>query len=146
MSSLVCSGFGAVEAYSGHGKGVDNPNDVADVGVGAIPPGTYYLVDRQSGGRLGWLRDAVGPSVGTTDRRLWFMLWNPYGGDATMIHGIRRGNFRLHPDGPHHESDGCITVKNPADFDRLQRHIRSFAPDMPIPGSAMKAYGRVEVR
>jgi hypothetical protein len=146
MSALTCSGYGAVEAYSGHGKGVDNPNDVEDVGVGAIPPGTYYLVDRQSGGMFGWLRDAIGPFVGTTNRHQWFTLWNPYTGDATMIHGIKRGNFRLHPDGPHHESDGCITVKTPAEFDRLQRYIRRSAPDMPIPGSDMKAYGRVEVR
>ncbi|MFP6561694.1 DUF2778 domain-containing protein [Paraburkholderia sp. B3] len=146
MSTLVCSGYGAVDAYSGHDRGRDSPVDVADVGVGAIPPGTYYIVDRQSGGRMGWLRDMLGPFVGTTDRRLWFMLWNPYTGDSTMINGIRRGNFRLHPDGPHHESDGCITVKNPAEFDRLQHHIRQHAPDLPVPGSDMKAYGQVDVR
>jgi hypothetical protein len=143
---LECSGYGAIEAYSGHGKGRNNPADVADVGVGAIPPGTYYLIDRKSGGRIGWLRDEIGPYVGTTDRHLWFTLWNAHGGDMTMINGIRRGNFRLHPDGRMHESDGCIVIKSPAEFDRLQRYIRHFTPDIPIPGSDMKAYGRVDVR
>ncbi|WP_309235190.1 hypothetical protein [Paraburkholderia youngii] len=37
--------------------------------VGAIPRGTYYLVDRQSGGRLGWLRDLNNEHFGSTDRR-----------------------------------------------------------------------------
>ncbi|WP_227746938.1 DUF2778 domain-containing protein [Paraburkholderia franconis] len=109
-STFTCSGFGAVAAYSGHGRGRDNPNDVADVGVGAIPPRTYYIIDRQSGGRLGWFRDTFGPWFGTTDRHTWFMLWNAHGGDITNINSIQRGNFRLHPDGPMHESDGCITV------------------------------------
>jgi hypothetical protein len=145
-SALVCSGYGEVQAYSGHGKGRNNPNDVTEVGVGAIPPGTYYIVDRQSGGLFGWFRDELGPHIGTTDRRLWFMLWNPHGGDTTMINHVRRGNFRLHPDGPLHQSDGCITLSSPAEFDRLQRHIRMSAPDLPIPGSLMKAYGRVDVR
>jgi hypothetical protein len=146
MSTLVCSGYGAVEAYSGRGRGRDSPVDVADIGVGAIPPGRYYIVDRRSGGRMGWLRDMLGPFVGTTDRRLWFTLWNPSTGDATMVDGIRRGNFRLHPDGPHYESDGCITVKNPTEFERLRRHIRSHAPDLPVPGSDIKADGQVDVR
>lgn len=145
-STLVCPGFGPVEAYSGHGRGVNNPNDVDDVGVGAIPPGRYYLVDRQSGGMFGWFRDALGPFVGTTNRTRWFMLWNPTSGDSTMIHGIRRGSFRLHPDGPHHESDGCITIKHPSEFDRLERHIRRHSPDMSVPGSTLKAYGWVDVR
>jgi len=45
-SRLACEGFGSVVAYSGRGKGRDNPYDVADKDVGALPPGTYYLVDR----------------------------------------------------------------------------------------------------
>ncbi|ALL67904.1 Protein of unknown function (DUF2778) [Paraburkholderia caribensis MBA4] len=74
------------------------------------------------------------------------MLWNPNGGDTTMINGIRRGNFRLHPEGPMHLSEGCITVVNPFAFDNLQRYIRARKPDLPIPGSSMRAYGTVEVR
>jgi hypothetical protein len=145
-SPLVCSGFGSIEAYSGHGKGRNNPDDVTDVGVGAIPPGTYYVVDRRSGGLLSWLREEFGPLVGSTDHRTWFMLWNPYTGDATMVHGIRRGLFRLHPDGPMHESDGCITINNRGEFDRLRRYLLTMGATMPVPGTGMKAYAKVEVK
>jgi hypothetical protein len=145
-SQLVCSGFGQVEAYSGQKIGRDNPDEVADVEVGPIPPGTYYIVDRQSGGRFGGLRDFIAEHMGSTDRHKWFMLWNPHGGDLTMINGIRRGQFRLHPEGERRLSEGCITVKNPADFERLQRHIRAFEPTMQMPGTDMRAYGRVDVR
>lgn len=131
----------------GHGKGRDNPVDLCERNVGPIPPGTYYLIDRQSGGRSGWIRDLAEPYVGSTDRRVWFTLWNAHGGDVTNVCNIQRGNFRLHPEGPARESDGCITIRNPLDFDRLQRFIRLHKPDLPIPGQpAMKAYGRVEVR
>ncbi|SIT39841.1 conserved hypothetical protein [Paraburkholderia piptadeniae] len=145
-SPLVCSGFGSVDAYSGHGKDTNNPDFVADVGVGAIPPGTYYIVDRSSGRWFGWVLDDFGAVIGTTDRRKWFMLWNTYTGDATMVHGVKRGLFRLHPDGPHHRSDGCITIKNPADFERLRSYLLARGATMPIPGTDMKAYGRVDVR
>ncbi|SMG50344.1 DUF2778 domain-containing protein [Paraburkholderia susongensis] len=146
-SQLSCVGFGSIEAYSGQRQGRDNPDAVALPDVGALPPGTYYLVDRQSGGRLGWLWDWIGAHSTSTDHKKWFMLWNAHGGDTTMIDGIRRGSFRLHPEGERHLSKGCITVKNPADFERLQRYIRLHKPAMPIPGnSELKAYGRVEVR
>ncbi|MGF6413883.1 DUF2778 domain-containing protein [Paraburkholderia sp. 32] len=145
-SRFVCSGFGAVEAYSGQRAGRDNPDNVADVDVGPIPPGTYYLIDRQSGGRIGGLRDFIGEHFGSSDRHKWFTLWNPHGGDVTMIQGIRRGQFRLHPEGSRHLSQGCITVKDLAGFERLQRYIRRTSPTLPIPGTNMRAYGRVEVR
>jgi hypothetical protein len=145
-SPLVCSGFGSVPAYSGHGIGLNNPKDIADVGVGAIPPGTYYIVDRKSGGLIGWLRDEFNPLLGSTDHRKWFMLWNPYTGDATFVNGVKRGLFRLHPDGPMHVSDGCITLKSGTDFERLHDYLKAKGATMPIPGTDMKAYGKVDVR
>ncbi|MBW0445311.1 DUF2778 domain-containing protein [bacterium M00.F.Ca.ET.228.01.1.1] len=145
-SELSCAGFGSVEAYSGQKQGRDNPNAVDKPLIGPLPPGTYYLVDRQSGGRLGWFWDWIAASTTSTDHRTWFMLWNAHGGDVTMIHGIQRGAFRLHPEGNMRLSEGCITVKNPAEFERLQRYIRGFGAHMSVPGSNLKAYGRVEVR
>jgi Protein of unknown function (DUF2778) len=145
-SQFSCAGFGSVDAYSGQKQGRDNPNAVDVPDIGALPPGTYYLLDRQSGGRLGWLWDWIKAHTTSTDHRKWFMLWNAHGGDLTMIRGITRGAFRLHPEGDMHLSEGCITVKNPADFERLQRYLRAFKPDMSVPGSDLKAYGRVEVR
>ncbi len=83
-SQLHCSGFGSVKAFSGTARGRDNPYATAWPDVGPLPAGTYYLVDRQSGG---------------------------------------------------------TPVNSPLEFDSLQRYIRSRTPDIPIPGSNMKAYG-----
>lgn len=146
-STLECSGFGLVDAYSGQKQGRDNPRDTAMSNIGPLPAGTYYLVDRQSGGMLGWARDWYDAhGWGTTDHSKWFMLWNPNGGDTTMIDGIRRGNFRLHPEGPMRLSEGCITVVSPFAFESLQRYIRSHNADLPVPGSTLRAYGTVDVR
>ena len=146
-STLTCQGTAPVTAFSGHSEGRDNPADTDLENVGPLPEGTYYHVDRQSGGYFGYFRDlwdAYG--YGSTDRRLWFMLWNPASGDETNINGIKRGNFRLHPIGRLRLSDGCITVVNPYEFDRLQKFIRSKKAMLPVPGSALRAYGTVEVK
>lgn len=146
-SALYCQGFGTVEAFSGHGIGRDNPRDTAMESIGPLPAGTYYIVDRQSGGRLGWLWDRLDAHGHiSTDHSKWFMLWNQNGGDNTFIHGVKRGSFRLHPNGSRGLSQGCITVVNPIEFDSLQRFIRTRQPDIPVPGSTLKAYGTVEVR
>ena len=82
-SYLTCPGVGSVVAFSGHDAGRDNPDDTSFIDIGPIPRGTYYLIDRQSGGRLEFLHDmwdAYG--FGTTDRRTWFTLWNPKTGDT----------------------------------------------------------------
>jgi hypothetical protein len=104
-------------AFSGRKDGRDNPADVDKEDIGPLPKGTYYIVDRQSGGRLGFLYDPMGEfGLGTTDHKKWFMLWNPNTGDSTMINGVKRGNFRLHPMGPRGLSEGCITVVDPSDL------------------------------
>lgn len=59
MSALQCPGLGAVAAFSGDGASIDNPAATAKKDEGPLPKGTYYIVDRQSGGHLGWLWDTV---------------------------------------------------------------------------------------
>ncbi|MCG5071919.1 DUF2778 domain-containing protein [Paraburkholderia tagetis] len=146
-SALQCSGFGSVEAYSGQKHGRNNPHDTAMSDIGPLPAGTYYIVDRQSGGRLGWFWDWYDAhGYGSTDHTKWFMLWNANGGDTTVINGIKRGHFRLHPEGQLQLSEGCITVVSPFAFENLRRYIRSHKPDLPIPGSKLRAYGTVDVR
>ncbi|MEM5435650.1 DUF2778 domain-containing protein [Paraburkholderia diazotrophica] len=146
-STLTCEGTAPVDAFSGTGQGRDNPDDTAMENVGPLPKGTYYLVDRQSGGYLGFLYDWWDAhAYGSTDRHTWFMLWNPLSGDTTNVNGIKRGNFRLHPKGPLGLSHGCITVVAPYEFDRLQKFIRSRGQTLPVPGTTLRAYGTVEVR
>jgi hypothetical protein len=146
-STLYCEGFGGVKAFSGTSVGRDNPLDTAMENIGPLPAGTYYLVDRQSGGRLGWLWDWLAiHSHASSDHSKWFTLWNERSGDTTFIHGVQRGHFRLHPMGSRRLSQGCITVVSWLDFDALQRFIRSHALDVPIPGTTLKAYGTVVVQ
>lgn len=146
-SILSCAGTASVAAFSGQKEGRDNPADTAKKDIGPLPKGQYYLVDRQSGGILGRIRDFwAAHGYGTTDRTRWFMLWNPVSGDQTNIDGVMRGSFPLHPMGPRHLSEGCITVVNPYEFDRLQNYIHSQRPSLPVPGTSLKAYGILEVR
>ncbi|WP_186258332.1 DUF2778 domain-containing protein [Burkholderia gladioli] len=146
-STLNCPGFGMVSAFSGTKSGRDNPNATGIEGIGPIPKGTYYIVDRQSGGRLGWFHDAIGKyGIGTTDHTKWFMLWNASTGDSTYVGNVKRGQFRLHPMGQLRLSEGCITVTNPTTFDRLAEYIRKNGADLPVPGSMFKAYGTVDVK
>ncbi|PRY08731.1 DUF2778 domain-containing protein [Paraburkholderia sp. BL25I1N1] len=146
-SVLSCDGTASVTAFSGTGRGLDNPADTAIPNVGPLPKGIYYLVDRQPGGLIGPLRDLWSArGVGSTDKQKWFTLWNPVSGDTTNIDGVERGNFRLHPMGSLQLSHGCITVKNPYEFERLQIYIRSRGRTLPVPRTTMKAYGTVEVK
>jgi len=146
-SRFTCTGFGGVVAFSGDGPGLNNPDATGIRDVGPVPTGTYYIVDRESGGFLGPLRDAwTRYGVGTTDHTKWFALWHPETGDHVMVGGARRGEFRLHPMGRAGLSQGCIVILNPVDFNRLEHYLRSSKPEIPIPGTHRKAYGTVEVR
>lgn len=59
ISVLYCPGFGSVAAFSGNGRHMNDPSATAVAEKGPLPIGTYYIVDRQSGGHLGWLYDAI---------------------------------------------------------------------------------------
>lgn len=101
MPNLLCPGFGSVPAYSGMGKHVDDPDATALEKEGPLLAGTYFIVDRQSGGRFGRFNDFVADARAGTNRSTWFAL---YRNDATIddwtfVQGVRRGNFRLHPSG-----------------------------------------------
>lgn len=145
-SLFSCPGVGAVVAFSGTSTGRDNPAAIAKENIGPIPPGTYYIVDRQPGGHLGVFRDLIAANTGSTDRNQWFMLWRKDTGDTTIVNGVKRGQFRLHPMGRLHLSEGCITISNPYSFNKLAAHIRKQGATVTVPGSRFKAYGTVEVK
>jgi hypothetical protein len=146
-SLLNCPGIGSFPAYSGRGIGRDNPAATDKEDVGAIPKGTYYIVDRQSGGKLGWLHDFIGAhSFWSTDHTGWFMLWNQSTGDSTFVNGVKRGLFRLHPEGRMRLSEGCITLANVYGFNSLAKALRNRGADLPVPGTSYRAYGTVEVK
>ncbi|CAN7395394.1 DUF2778 domain-containing protein [Trinickia sp. LjRoot230] len=147
FSTLSCLGVGTFTAFSGNGTGRDNPAAVDKPDVGPLPPGRYYVVDRESGGLMGSIRDFALKHLYGTDRTTWFALYRNDGviDDWTSINGIRRGNFRLHPIGPRRLSDGCIALVDPRQFNMLHDRFKS-ASTISVPGTAMRAYGTVDVR
>lgn len=145
MSYLDCRSLGMVSAFSGQGDGRNNPFSIAKEKEGPIPMGTYYIIDRESGGRLAWWRDQGASAFTGVDRTKWFALWNGVSGDIANVNGIVRRNFRLHPAGYWGVSEGCITISNGYDFDQIEGYLRSSPPELVVPVGALKAYGTVEV-
>lgn len=108
-----------VDAFSGNGPDRNNPDSTAVPNVGPLPIGTYYVVDRESGGRFGKLYDLF------SNKEEWFALYRNDGmiDDQTFVNSVVRGNFRLHPRGPLGLSRGCVTVEHQDDFDRVRRKL-----------------------
>ena len=102
ITTLSCPGVGNFAAFSGMPVDRNNPAAVDHAGSGPLPQGRYYIVDRQSGGRLGWLYDYLRTHGYGTDRNEWFALYrkDEQVDDITFVNGVRRGAFRLHPIGP----------------------------------------------
>ncbi|BCM01218.1 hypothetical protein MAFF301560_06050 [Ralstonia solanacearum] len=109
--------------------------------VGAIPPGKYYIMDREAGGILGPIKDFF---RGKDD---WFALYADDGhiDDATFCDRVKRGSFRLHPKGFSGISEGCITLENALDFYRIRAMLKGTGT-FAIPGTDLRSYGRVTVK
>ena len=146
-SSLDCSELGCMIAFSGVGGSRDQPGAVGTADAGPLPPGRYFIVDRQSGGRMGAIRDFFNADIYGTDRSDWFGLYRDDGwvDDVTWVGNVQRGGFRLHPIGPLRMSKGCITLASPADFARLRTRLKA-GPNIRIPCQMGMAYGTVYVR
>lgn len=101
VSSFFCPGGGSMPAFSGKDSHVDNPAATAVANAGPLPKGAYYIVGRQSGGRLEWLWDWLKDRASHVDHDQWFALYRNDGvvDDYTFVQGVKRGNFRLHPNG-----------------------------------------------
>ena len=131
----------SVPAFSGLGKHINKRSSACLVGQGPIPPGQYYIFDRQGGGRLGWLRDLF------SDHSDWFALYaiDEKIDDETFCNNLARGRFRLHPKGPCGISEGCITIEKLVDFHHIRAILKSVSPSA-VPGSDLRAYGKVVVK
>jgi hypothetical protein len=98
------------------------------------------IVDRQSGGILGGIRDGV------LGRNGWFALYPDDDNidDETFVDGVRRGQFRLHPLGPLGISTGCVVIQNRSDFDHIRSYLISGGLEL-VPGTQVRAYGTLDV-
>ena len=140
MSALK---FGAqsLPAFSGLGSFVNKRATMCVSGFGAIPMGTYYIFDRQSGGLLGPLKNIF------NDHSDWFSLYAADGNidDETYCNQVKRGSFRIHPKGTTGVSQGCITLENQSDFQRLRAMLKG-STTITVPSIALQAYGKVVVK
>ncbi|WP_122253340.1 DUF2778 domain-containing protein [Pseudomonas savastanoi] len=145
-SQLKCSNNESYDAFSGRTGYANNPAEVSNSENGPLPPGRYFILDRESGGRFGWLRDPITDFYARTDRSSWFSLYRDDGltDDETLIDDVTRGNFRLHPVGPLGLSEGCVTLMSKNGFDQLSVYLRNMDGDR-LPGSGQKYYGILDV-
>ena len=127
-------------AFSGTGKNANVKASACLKGAGPIPPGTYYIVDRPSGGVLGFARDWLG------NKGDWFALLADDHSidDSTLCDKVVRGNFRLHPKGPLGLSEGCITIDAVKDFIAIRKQLKAL-PKQAIPNSSFTTYAKVIV-
>lgn len=140
MSVLKCGAM-SFPAFSGLSAQANRREFACNVGVGPIPPGSYYIFDRQSGGLLGSLYDMLGRHSD------WFALYAIDGtiDDETYCEEVKRGNFRLHPKGAVGISKGCITIESLADFQHLRAILKNSIQEA-VPGIKLLAYGKVVVK
>lgn len=139
--SMFQIGAISVPAFSGLEPYVNQRVHACVANLGPIPPGTYYIVDRQSGGRLGWLWDMAG------NRGDWFGLYADDGkiDDEMFCNQVKRGQFRLHPKVGGGISKGCITINTQSDFNRIRSLLKGGGTTV-IPKTDLKTYGKVTVR
>ncbi|MBK0097520.1 DUF2778 domain-containing protein [Erwinia sp. S63] len=149
IAPLTVYGVGTFMAFSGQESYINKGGCAHIPNKGPIPPGHYYVVDRP----LGSLRNiarGIAADIGLSiylrtviDHFEWFALYRVDGtiDDKTFYQGVERGSFRLHPG---QISEGCITLVHRTDFYRLKTAILN-QPKLDIPGSKLKAYGKIEV-
>lgn len=126
--------------FSGAGEHRNNPDSTHLRDAGPIPLGRYHVVDRPTGGRQDWIRSNVYDFDG---RGEWFALFRIDGriNDYTVIDGVRRGNFRMHPGSI---SVGCVTFVDSADFTEA-REILLAGSTTAVPGTSFSSYGILTV-
>ncbi|WP_175763215.1 DUF2778 domain-containing protein [Burkholderia ambifaria] len=136
MSQFEIAGR-AFPAFSGLGQHTNKRAFMCLPDQGPLPVGTYYIVDRESGGTLGWLWDIA------KSRDKWFALYADDGriDDETFCQGVKRGGFRLHAG---RRSEGCITIANSADFNVIRGFLTG--KNSHIPSTNTRCYGKVIVK
>ncbi|QKJ87876.1 DUF2778 domain-containing protein [Paramixta manurensis] len=147
---LHCYGIGTFDVLSGIDRYINKPN-CSDIEKAAIPPGTYWIVDRPTGSFVNQVRAELIDMAHfyKNHHSEWFGLFSAQTmTDHVFVNGVRRGSFRLHPlntDGSG-VSWGCITLYRSTDFQILRRSLLSRKKVVVPGGRGLMAYGRIDVR
>lgn len=151
FSYLVMYGVGSFPAFSGDEIYRNRGGCTRLAGLGPLPSGKYWIVDRPGGGigsrAKAWATDTWNTALGArTNRFEWFALYRDDNSidDWTWVDGVKRGNFRLHPTGGSGHSYGCITLQSRGDFYRLRRALLQ-TTTIAAGTSGIRAYGWIEV-
>lgn len=120
MSTFHCGSID-FSAFSGNGMHTNRRTSACVPNEGPIPPRTYYIFARQSGGLLGPLRDLF------SDKDTWFALYAVDGkiDNETFCSKVKRGSLGLHPRGPLGISKGCTTLDSPVRNQFLRTPIKN---------------------
>ncbi|MDQ7771700.1 DUF2778 domain-containing protein [Serratia nevei] len=147
INTLLCQGVGMFSVFSGNKQYTNQPGCTDVPNHGAIPAGTYWIVDRPSGGLKSQTITFIKDIVTNVDHNSWFALYRDDGtvNDRTWINGIMRGQFRLHPIGPLGLSEGCVTFYSQNEFNRLRAALLKSKTAI-VPGTTLQAYGAIEVK
>lgn len=148
MSTLTVPGLGTFPAYSGNKRAINDPASVTSAHNGPLPPGRYYIVDRQDRPSVGrYLIDLAHLVLGE-DRQTWFSLYRDDGtiDDRTTVNGHPRSSFRLHPSGYFRLSEGCLTLQSRHDFQRIRAFLLIHGATDPVPQTTLHSYGMVEIK
>ena len=152
--TLKCNGVGNFSVFTGLNK-LKNVVNCSHSDNGAIPVGTYYIVERKQHNSIGSRVRNFGIDVWNfvhwreNDKNTWFALYNAQSmSDATDIgNGKKRGGFRLHPvnsDGTG-ESDGCITFCDYHAYFQFRHALLNTIQDEYWKFKGIKVYGIVRV-
>lgn len=147
---LICYGVGSFDVLSGMDIYINNP-DCSDIEKAAIPPGTYWIVDRPEGSFANQVRAEALDLIHLykNHHSQWFGLYSSQTmDDFVYVNGARRGNFRLHPlntDGSG-ISWGCVTLYNASEFQILREALLRVKKVRVPGGKGLMAYGRIDVR
>lgn len=154
MSALKDGNGASYPAFSGLPGAKNDPSKTAFEDIGPLPKGTYYIINRQPGGKRHRLRQwfeelglpGVGGWLARGDKDEWFALYRADDAvdDVTTIDGVERGQFRLHPIGDWGISEGCITVNSKEDYAKIRQQLLDSKPRL-IPGTNIPYFGTVQV-
>lgn len=145
FSLFKCPGVGTFKVFSGTGK-FRNKIECSYRKDSTIPPGSYWIVDRPTGGIGSKLLASAKSLYSGNDRSKWFALFrvDEKIDDETLFQGVHRNLFRIHPAGDGGISNGCITFKNSSEFAVFRNTLLQLKKKT-LAGTNIQAYGVVVV-
>lgn len=152
VAKLEVGGVGAFPVFSGLGVLANKP-ECSYLTNATVPPGSYWIVDRPTGGLLSRAETWAKHAFTGNHYYDWFALYRKDGViDDLMRFDVgpahyTRGHFRLHPPRPDGSgiSEGCITFFLSEDFYTVRRALLRAHRHHILGAGELMAYGEMTV-